>query len=102
MGLYVHTATRWPERLRGLLGRAPLGLDEALCICPCDSVHTYGMAYPLDLIFVSESGRVLRRAVEVAPWRMAWSPGAAAVFELRAGCAARHEAAVLQWWQAWR
>lgn len=50
-------ATTSPERRTGLLGTD--GLDGALWIDRCSSVHTFGMRYPLDLAFVDRSGRVV-------------------------------------------
>ncbi|ADV28901.1 protein of unknown function DUF192 [Pseudoxanthomonas suwonensis 11-1] len=84
-------ADRWWSRLRGLLARPPLAADgsEALLIRPCASVHTVGMAYPLDLVFLDREGRVLEWREQVAPWRAAACRGAAATVELHGGALAR-------------
>jgi len=76
------------ERLRGLLGRAPLAPDEALLIERCSSVHTFGMGYPIDLAFLDREGRVLRVVERVRPLRIAARPGARATLEMAAGAAA--------------
>ncbi|HZQ74543.1 MAG TPA: DUF192 domain-containing protein [Burkholderiales bacterium] len=76
------------ERLRGLLGRAPLAPDEALLIEPCASVHTFGMRYPIDLAFLDRNGRVLRIVAAVKPRRVALRPGARATLEMAPGAAA--------------
>jgi uncharacterized membrane protein (UPF0127 family) len=73
------------ERVRGLLGREPLGPGEALLIEPCWLVHTFGMRYALDLAFVDGSGRVRKLAYDVRPGRIAGSPGARQTFEFPAG-----------------
>lgn len=99
MALVVRCAKSWHERLRGLLGTPEPGVDEALCIAPCNSIHTCGMGYPIDVLFVSHQGHALRRVRGLCPWRFALCPGAAAVFELRAGALQRHEPALLAWWQ---
>jgi hypothetical protein len=75
------------ERLRGLLGRAPLGPDEALLIEPCSSVHTFGMRYPIDLAYLDRHGRVLRVVPRVRPRRLSARPGARATLEMAAGAA---------------
>jgi uncharacterized membrane protein (UPF0127 family) len=75
------------ERMRGLLGRAPLAPDEALLIEPCSSVHTFGMRYPIDLAYLDGEGRVLRVVPRVAPLRMSARPGARATLEMAAGAA---------------
>jgi len=76
------------ERMRGLLGRAPLAPDEALLLEPCASVHTFGMRYPIDLAFLDRSGHVLRIIAAVKPRRVALRPGARATLEMAAGAAA--------------
>jgi uncharacterized membrane protein (UPF0127 family) len=73
------------ERMRGLLGRAPLRTGEALLIVPCASVHTFGMRYTLDLAFLDRDWRVVRTVPGVMPWRMAACPAAAMVLELPEG-----------------
>jgi uncharacterized membrane protein (UPF0127 family) len=75
------------ERMRGLLGRAPLAPDEALLIEPCSSVHTFGMRYPIDLAYLDGEGRVLRVVPRVAPLRVSARPGARATLEMAAGAA---------------
>lgn len=85
----VMLATGAWERLRGLLGRAPPGDDEGMLIDPCASVHTLGMRYPIDLVFLSPQWRVTRVFDRLPPLRMAWSWRARRVLELRAGMAAQ-------------
>lgn len=80
-------ATGALERMRGLLGR-DLGPDQAMVIEPCNSVHTFFMGIPLDLLFVDPEHRVLRAIPALPPWRL--SPmvrGARYVVELAAGAA---------------
>jgi hypothetical protein len=48
-----------PERVRGVLGRPPLGPDEAYVICHARQVHTVGVPYPMDAIFCDRRWRVL-------------------------------------------
>jgi hypothetical protein len=48
-----------PERIRGVLGRPPLGSDEAYVICQAQKVHTVGVPYELDVIFCDRRWRVL-------------------------------------------
>jgi len=71
--------------LSRLLGLALLHRDRAgagLLIPRCRSVHTFGMLFRLDLVFLDAEGRVvgLRRAVP--PGRLIRCPGAMAVLEL--------------------
>src|SRR3954470_19446425 len=72
----------WP-RLVGLAFRRQAG--EPLLIPRCSSVHTFGMRFPIDVVFLDARGRVLRVAPAVPPWRLVSCPGAAAVVETAAG-----------------
>jgi uncharacterized membrane protein (UPF0127 family) len=73
------------ERMRGLLGRTPLKSGEALIIDPCNAIHTFGMTYPLDIVFVDAKGKVLKLCNQVPRLRMAKSFGARMTIELAAG-----------------
>jgi len=73
-------------RAVGLLGRSGLPAGRALYIPRCGCVHTFGMRFALDLVFVRADGTVdaVRRGVR--PWRIAWGTRrSAAVYELAAG-----------------
>ena len=68
-----------------LLGLAGLGRDEAgegLLIPACASVHSFGMRFPLDLIWLDVDGGPLAVRLGVPPRRLAWQRGAAAVLEV--------------------
>ncbi|SJZ96582.1 hypothetical protein SAMN02745674_01391 [Lysobacter spongiicola DSM 21749] len=95
-------ADRWWQRLRGLLGRRPLAGDaaEGLWLSPCNSVHTFWMAYPLDVLFLGRDGEVLGWREDLSPWRTCGQRGAYATVELRAGGLSRIapvRGEVLQW-----
>ncbi|WP_319402591.1 DUF192 domain-containing protein [uncultured Anaeromusa sp.] len=76
--------TMW-KRLRGLLGRKQLEENEGMIIVPCNAVHTIGMAFALDLLFLARDGTVLQLEQDVRPWRMRFCLKAHAVVELPAG-----------------
>ena len=76
------------SRNDGLLGRKGLPSGTALVLAPCQAVHTWFMRFPIDIVFVSRTGRVLKIKPAVGPWRMAMRFGAFAVLELAAGGAA--------------
>ena len=74
------------ERLRGLLGT---GSDaEGVALCGCSSIHTWGMAYRLDVAFVSRGGEVLKSVRAVRPRRLVAASGAYYVLERPASFAA--------------
>ena len=76
--------TRRARRV-GLLGRASLDAATALVLAPCLTIHTVGMKFPIDVVFVSRDGRALRIIRRLKPWRAAVSVRAHAVIELAGG-----------------
>ncbi|MGE0460842.1 MAG: DUF192 domain-containing protein [Vicinamibacterales bacterium] len=72
-------------RTRGLLGRDRLPPGHALAIAPSQGVHTFGMRFPIDIVFVRRDGRVVRCRRDVPPRRVAIWLTAFAVIELAAG-----------------
>mgnify|MGYP003375519138 CR=1 FL=1 len=72
-------------RRRGLLGRARLEPGEALVIAPTQGIHTFGMRFAIDVVFVDRRGRVVAIADAVPPWRCRFSWRAFAAVELPAG-----------------
>jgi uncharacterized membrane protein (UPF0127 family) len=87
--LRVRIADHFVARALGLLVGAPLDLAEGLMIAPCASIHTIGMRYPIDVVFIDREARVLRVCAEVRAGRMRFAPSARGVLELRAGIAAQ-------------
>lgn len=63
-------ANNWLTRLRGLIGRRNLGPGEGLIIKPCSSIHTFFMAFPIEILFVDEANRVLRATEPIDAWRI--------------------------------
>lgn len=80
------------SRNQGLLGRDGLQPDQALVLAPCSGVHTWFMRFPIDVIFVSRAGVVLKVRRAVRPWRLALRLGAFAVVEMAADASAGTEA----------
>lgn len=73
------------ERTRGLLGRPQLQAGEGMLIRDCRLVHTLGMGYPLDLVFLDSRGTVRKLVRNVAPTRLAGSLQADQTLELASG-----------------
>ncbi len=83
---HVELATRWWQRMRGLLGRSGLPEGHALFISPANSIHMFFMLFALDLVFVDRDMKVVRIVRNVRPWKLAFGgPNAHSVFELAAG-----------------
>ena len=64
--------TRW-TRLRGLLGLAADDFrnGSGLWIIPCHGVHTLGMGFPIDVIYLDRALTVIDVQPAVRPWRFA-------------------------------
>jgi uncharacterized membrane protein (UPF0127 family) len=59
LSLSVTPADTTFARLKGLIGRLRLKVDEGLWIVPSCGVHTVGVLFPLDIIYLDESHRVI-------------------------------------------
>lgn len=81
--------TFW-SRAIGLLSRSMLLDSEALLITPCASIHTFGMRFAIDVVFLDSFNRVLAIRSDVKPFRVCYAPrGTRSVMELAAGNATR-------------
>ncbi|MFL6578697.1 MAG: DUF192 domain-containing protein [Povalibacter sp.] len=86
----VSVASSFRARLIGLLSRASLEPDEGLWLEPGGSVHTLGMRFPIDVVFLSDELKVLKVTSSLPPRRFAFAPRRTRyVLELTAGHAAR-------------
>lgn len=81
----LEVARNSAERTKGLLGRESLPAGGGLWISPCESVHTFWMRFPIDLVYVDRSLRVKKVRSAVGPWRLSACLSAHSVIELPAG-----------------
>ena len=58
------------NRRKGLLGRDTLPSGEGLWIVPCEAVHTFGMRFPIDLVYLDRQLRIVKIRSNVGPWRI--------------------------------
>lgn len=73
-------------RMRGLLGKKVFKQNQALIITPCNSVHTFFMHFPIDILFVGKDNCVLAVIEALKPYRFSKIyPNAYFVIELPAG-----------------
>ena len=86
-GIAVPVAEGWRARALGL---ALLGVEKAgegLLIPRCRAVHTLGMRFRLNIVFLGRDGQVVRRVEAVPAGRFLHEPGADGVLEIPvAGC----------------
>ncbi len=73
-------------KLKGLLGRKELPQGEGLWIKHCNSIHTFGMQFPIDVVFLDKGKQVVGLAKTLRPNRISrLYSGACSVIELPAG-----------------
>lgn len=58
------------ERLRGLMFRPGLAQGEALVLVGDNTIHTFFMRFPIDVLYLDRKGRVLRLEEAMPPWRV--------------------------------
>lgn len=73
------------SRRKGLLGRDSLPRGTGLWIVPCESVHTFFMRFPIDLVYLDRRNRVRKVRSAVGAWRLSACITAHSVLELPAG-----------------
>ena len=81
----VEIAATRRSRRRGLLGREKLDESFAMLLAPCAAVHTAGMRFPIDVVFVDRQGYAVKVVRDLQPWRISLATGARAVIEMQAG-----------------
>ena len=84
MSRVIEPATMF-GRMRGLLGRKGLDPDEGMLLESVGPIHTIGMRFTIDVLFLDREMKVLGLSENLKPWRFAWTPGACYVLELSAG-----------------
>jgi uncharacterized membrane protein (UPF0127 family) len=73
-------------RLVGLLRDKTLEYGDGLWIKPCNSIHSIGMKFKFDAIFLDKDLRVVHLMSEMKPWRISKIVfSAQSVLELPAG-----------------
>jgi uncharacterized membrane protein (UPF0127 family) len=74
-------------RKTGLLKHARLDRGEGLWITPCEGVHTVGMKFPIDVLFLDKKRKVVKVRAAMPRWRLAACLRAHSVLELPSGTA---------------
>jgi uncharacterized membrane protein (UPF0127 family) len=88
--------THW-TRLRGLLGlqSSDFRNGSGLWIVPCHGVHTLGMWFPIDVVYLDQAMTVIHIQSDLQPWRFApVRAHAASVLELPCRTAAETNTAL--------
>jgi uncharacterized membrane protein (UPF0127 family) len=66
----IRKADSFVTRLVGLLKRRTLGPEEALWLMPSKGIHTIGMKFPIDVVFLSKDNVVLGVISGMLPFRV--------------------------------
>jgi uncharacterized protein len=83
----AEVADKGPARRKGLLGRTGLPTGGGLWIVPCESVHTFFMKFPIDLVYINRKKIVKKVRSNVSPWRLSICLSAHSIIELPSGAA---------------
>jgi uncharacterized protein len=73
------------KRRTGLLKHSGLAPGEGLWIAPSEGVHTFGMKFPIDVVFLTRKKKVLKVRPNMVRSRISFSLRAHSVLELPAG-----------------
>lgn len=57
-------------RLRGLLGKRKLRSDEGLWVVPSQGIHTIGMLFPIDVVYLDDHQTVIHLTEHLGPFRI--------------------------------
>ena len=82
------------KRRTGLLKHSRLDAGEGLWIVPCESVHTFFMKFPIDLVYLDKRWKVRKVRQAVPAWRLSACLTAHSVLELPAGTIEQTQTAV--------
>ncbi|MDV2581348.1 DUF192 domain-containing protein [Alkalibacillus haloalkaliphilus] len=82
----LKAADTFLKRLKGLMFQKSLNSGCGLHIIPCQSVHTFFMRFPIDVIYVNESLEVVGLDQRLSPYRFGkFRKHAKSVIEVESG-----------------
>lgn len=71
LSMSVSPADTHLSRLRGLLGKIRLRRDDGIWVVPSQGIHTVGMLFPIDVIYLDAQMRVIHLVEHLRPFRIA-------------------------------
>jgi uncharacterized membrane protein (UPF0127 family) len=82
------------KRKTGLLKHEALQPGDGLWIVPCEGVHTFGMKFAIDVLFINKARKIVKIRPAMPKGRLSLSLRAHSVLELPAGTADQTQTAV--------
>jgi uncharacterized membrane protein (UPF0127 family) len=76
------------KRRVGLLKHQSLDPGQGLWIAPCEAIHTFGMKFPIDVVFMDRKKKVMKVRENMCRGRMTLCLWAHSVLELPVGAIA--------------
>ena len=65
----IEIAESFERRLIGLMFQKGLDENTGLLITRCNSIHTFFMRFPIDVIFLNEKYEIIKIIENLKPWR---------------------------------
>ena len=90
----THLAETFFARLKGLLGTRQLEAGKGLIIRPCNSIHTVGMNYAIDVLFINKQDCIVKIESNLAAGKFSVCRDSSYVVELPSGVVAATGTAV--------
>lgn len=85
LGERIEVADTSEKRRRGLLQHERLEAGEGLWIAPTESVHSFGMKFAIDVLYLNKAKKVVKVRPDMVPGRISLCLSAYSVLELPAG-----------------
>jgi len=85
LGEAIDVADTSSKRRTGLLKHAGLAKGQGIWIVPCEAVHTFGMKFSIDVLFLNKKRKVLKVRKDMGRRGIALCLWAHSVLELPAG-----------------
>lgn len=70
LGLRVASADTLLMRLKGALGKLGLKPDDGIWLAPSQGIHTIGMLFAIDLVYLDAANRVIHLVEHLGPGRI--------------------------------
>src|ERR1700733_3221836 len=70
LGLKVIRATTSMSRLRDLVGKFRARQGEGLWVLPARGLHTAGVLFPVDVVYLDSNNRVIKLVEHLKPFRL--------------------------------